>query len=252
MVIESRQNSKIKLVEKLRTKKGRAEHKKLVIEGRKFISDCLAFNVKFCYILYTSENLEFVKDFACEKFEVSNALMAELSSHKTPQGALAVVEQPDFVAGSPTTNYLVLDGVQDAGNLGTILRTALATNFLRIVLVDCVDVFSDKVISSSMTAVFKLELTKCKREDFVKLKQKYGCPLFVADLNGENALQISRACGIIGLVVGNEGNGVSEEALSVADKVVTLPMDKNIESLNVAVSAGVLMYVFKYNLKGDN
>ena len=252
MIITSKQNEKIKLIEKLHTKKGRVEHKKLIIEGRKSLADCKSFNVIFNYILYTPENADFVRDFSCEKYEVSAELLKEISSQVTPQGVLAVVAQPKLATTRPTTNYIVLDGIQDAGNLGTILRTALATNFMRVVLIDCVDVFSEKVINSSMTAVFKLELTKCKREEFAKLKNEYGFPLYVADLSGKNALQIAPKCGIIGLVVGNEGNGVSAETKSAADEVITLPMDKNIESLNVAVSAGVLMYILKYNLKGEN
>lgn len=252
MIISSKQNEKIKLVEKLHTKKGRAEHKKLIIEGRKNLIDCKNFDVKFDYILYTPENLDFVSHFSCDKYEVSAELLKELSSQVTPQGVLAVVSQPTFATERPTTNYLVLDGIQDAGNLGTILRTALATQFLRVVLIDCVDVFSEKVINSSMTAVFKLELTKCKRDEFATLKNEYGFPLYVADLDGKNALQLEPKCGIIGLVVGNEGNGVSPQTKSVADEALTLPMDKNIESLNVAVSAGVLMYILKFNLKGDN
>lgn len=252
MIITSKQNEKIKLVEKLHTKKGRNDYKKLIIEGCKSLLDCKNFNVQFDFILYTPENAEFVNEFQCEKYQVSAELLKELSSQKTPQGVLAVVEQPAFVNTRPTTNFIVLDGIQDAGNLGTILRTALATQFARVILIDCVDVFSEKVINSSMTAVFKLELTKCKRDEFVKLKNEYGYPLFVADLNGKNALQIKRSCDIIGLVVGNEGNGISSQVKAVADEVITLPMDKNIESLNVAVSAGILMYIFKYNLKGDN
>lgn len=252
MIITSKQNEKIKLIEKLHTKKGRAEHKKLIIEGRKNLVDCKNFNVLFDYILYTPENADFVSDFSCEKYEVSAELFKELSTQVTPQGVLAVVAQPALVDARPTTNFLVVDGVQDAGNLGTILRTALATQFMRVVLIDCVDVFSEKVINSSMTAVFKLELTKCKRDEFATLKNEYGFPLYVADLDGKNALQLTTKCGIIGLVVGNEGNGVSPQTKCVADEVITLPMDKNIESLNVAVSAGVLMYILKYNLKGEN
>lgn len=251
MIIESKQNAKIKLVEKLRTKKGRSEHKKLIVEGRKSLSDCRDFDVVFDYILYTHDNCEFVADFDVNKYEISPALMSEISSQATPQGVLGVAIQPKLVETVPTTDFLVVDGVQDAGNLGTILRTALATKFSRVVLIDCVDVFSEKVISSSMTAVFKLELTKCKREEFAQLKESYGYPLYVADLDGKNALQITRRCGIIGLVVGNEGNGISPQVRKTADEVITLPMDKNIESLNVAVSAGVLMYILKYNLKGD-
>ena len=98
-----------------------------------------------------------------------------------------------------------------------------------------------------MTAIFNLEIQKSKREEFVKLSKEWDLPIYVADLDGVNALQFKSKCGIIGIVIGNEGNGVSEELKRIASNIVTLPMDKNIESLNAAVSAGVLMYVLKNN-----
>ena len=269
-MITSKQNQFLKLVKELRTKKGRNKHKKLVIEGKKFILDCLKLGVNFDFILYDNSNEEFItkcilpffegndnyvlsfeNDDLPKVLEVTNEVLNSISAQSTPQGVLAVVSQPKCELRKPTTDFLVLDGLQDAGNVGTIIRTALATNFSHIFLLDCVDVFSDKVINASMTAVFKVNLHKASKAEFINAYKDCNLPLYVADLDGTNALQTQRDCGIIGLVIGNEGNGISPDIRALAHKVITLPMDKNIESLNASVSAGILMYILKYNLKGD-
>lgn len=244
-MIESKQNQYVKLVKDLKTKKGRLEHKKLIIEGFKSVNDCLKLGVE-CNFILTNCDCELTFE-NIPTFKVANSVFDELTSQVTPQGVLGVFKQPQQVFTKPTTDFIVLDGLQDAGNVGTILRTALATGFKRVILIDCVDAFSQKVVSSSMTAIFNLEIQKSKREEFVKLSKEWDLPIYVADLDGVNALQFKSKCGIIGIVIGNEGNGVSEELKRIASTIVTLPMDKNIESLNAAVSAGVLMYVLKNN-----
>ena len=250
-MISSKHNQYVKLIKELRTKKGRERHKKLVIEGKKTIIDCLNNAIKFDYILYDESCKDFVANLNIPKFETSKEIIEFLSNQITTQGIIAVVEQPILFVDKPETNFLVLDGLQDAGNVGTILRTALATNFRRVILIDCVDVFSDKVVSASMTAVFNLELQKCKREEFITKSKEWKLPVWIADLDGENALSLKQYYDIIGLVIGNEGNGVSDVIKKCANKVITLPMDKKIESLNAGVSASVLMYIIKYKLKGE-
>ncbi len=250
-MITSKQNQYVKLIRELRTKKGRNEYKKLVIEGKKTILDCLMLKVKFDYILFDNTAKDFVDKLEVAKFEVSKEILNSISCHITPQGVIAVVEQPKLTSEKPTTNFLVLDGLQDAGNIGTILRTAIATEFNRVILIDCADVFSEKVVNSSMTAVFNLEIQKVNRDEFVSLFKNWNLPLLVADLQGENALHLSSNYGIMGLVIGNEGNGISKELKSIATNIITLPMNEKIESLNAGVSAGVLMYILKYNLKGE-
>jgi len=244
-MIESKQNQYVKIVKELKTKKGRLEHGKLIIEGIKSVNDCLKLGIDCDFILTNSDcDMTFGN---IPTFKVAKSIFDDLTSQVTPQGVLGVFKQPQQVFIKPTTDFIVLDGLQDAGNVGTILRTALATGFKRVILIDCVDAFSQKVVSSSMTSIFNLEIQKCKREEFVQLSKEWNLPLYVADLDGVNALQFKAQCGIIGIVIGNEGNGVSNELKSISTAVVTLPMDRNIESLNAAVSAGVLMYVLKNN-----
>ena len=250
-MITSKQNQYVKLVNELHTKKGRAKHKRLVIEGKKFISDCYKLGVNFDILLYDENNESFANEFDVNKCMVSSNLLKSISTLVTPQGVIAVVEQPNAILKKPPSNFLVLDGLQDAGNVGTIIRTALATNFNYIYLIDCVDVFSDKVVNASMTAVFKVNLIKAHRDEFINAYREWNLSLLVADLNGENALHLEQNYDIIGLVIGNEGQGVSNEIKSLANKIITLPMDKNIESLNASVSAGILMYIMKYRMKGE-
>ena len=244
-MIESKQNKFVKLVKELKTKKGRQQHKLLLVEGKKSVADCLSLGVK-CEFVLTNEATDFHPP-DVQNYCVKNSIFEELTSQVTTQGIIGVFQQPQMYDNKPTTNFIVLDGLQDPGNVGTILRTAVATGYKRVILLDCVDVFSEKVVNSSMTSIFHLELQKIKREDFVEKLKQWDLPLFVADLDGQNALQFSHNYAILGLVLGNEGNGVSDLVKTTATKTLTLPMEKNIESLNVAVSAGILMYLLKRN-----
>jgi len=246
-IIESRKNETIKFVKSLYDKKNREINKLIVVEGKKFIQDLHAFDVKFKMIFFLKELYNEFKDFIdlieCEKYLINKNVLDYLSSKITPQGILAIVKMPDVTQRVPPGHVLILDNIQDAGNLGTILRTALATNFLDVILLNCVDVFNEKVINSSMTAIFKLNLLKL---DDLQLKDyliKYNLKLLIADLDGINAFEYVGYKDDFALLIGSEGQGVNAKLKDLANDTITLPMNKNIESLNASVSAGILMYL---------
>ena len=245
--ISSKDNTMLKKAKALLTKKGRKEQNKMLVEGKKTVADLLKFNIKMQTILFSEQTKDFVLSLQpppdIELVMLEKNLIGEITHQTTSQEVVAVVDMPKVISQQPNTNFLVLDGLQDAGNVGTILRTALATGFNTIYLLDCVDVFSPKVVDSSMTAVFHLNLIKMAKREFITFANKQNLKILSADFGGQNALNYKAPSEIIGLVIGNEGNGVSEEINNICIDKLTLPMSNKIESLNASVSAGILMYL---------
>ena len=144
---------------------------------------------------------------------------------------------------SPKGNALFLDGVSDPGNVGAIIRSANAAGYEEIYLTrECADPYSPKSVRASMSGVFFTKLYIGEREDILNVLS--GVPLIVADMHGENAFCFSAPKQFV-LAIGNEANGISVATRSAAKHIVSIPMSSTQESLNAAVSAGILMYVLK-------
>lgn len=170
---------------------------------------------------------------------VSQEVLDSLSTVKTNAGIVGVFKMKFSSVDRIQNNFVVLDNVQDSGNVGAIMRSALACNFLDIVLVDCASATSEKVVRSSAGAVLKLNIVEMTREQY----QNNFCPknLYYADMNGENIFDFKPDFPL-GIVMGNEGHGVSQISKNKCKGSVSIPMKNNLESLNVAVSAGIIMY----------
>ena len=176
---------------------------------------------------------------------VSEDLMRSVSPMETPQGALFTValpetKLPETLAGK---HYLVLDGVQDPGNVGTILRTADAFECDGVFLVNaCADLFNPKTARATMGAVFRRDVYQCTADELCALLQKSNLPLYgTALLNDTVSLrdaELSRAA----VAIGSEGRGLSAEILSKCEKTIKIPMSPRCESLNAAVAASVVLW----------
>ncbi len=172
---------------------------------------------------------------------VSEDAFRFLSDEKAPQGVLCRVRIPGGELLPPEGKCLLLDGVSDPANVGAILRTANAAGYKRAYLTeDCADPYSPKSVRASMSGVFFTEICRGTREEILTLLE--GNSLFVADMAGRNAFHF-QPNNEFTLVIGNEGNGVSEEVRARATQTVRIPMRDTQESLNAAVSAGILMYL---------
>lgn len=174
---------------------------------------------------------------------ISDRVFDKISDTINSQGILAISPIPQFDGKLKGKFCLYLDRIRDPGNLGTILRTAVACGFTDIILDDCVDVYNPKTIRSSMSA-----FTRCNfisAETFVFPKEM---TLVYADMRGESISEV--ACSLRGkevcLIIGSEADGVSERLRRQANVSVSLPMSDAIESLNAAVSASVIMYYLRY------
>ena len=243
-MITSKQNQLIKLVRALSDKKTRDEQGLFVVEGVKSVKEALCSTLKVTTILLTEKYASALDGFidGVKTELVTPEIMKHVSTEVTPQGVLAIVEKPNFVYGNKKSCSIFLDGVSDPGNVGAIIRTAAATGITDIFITpDCADPYSQKAVRASMSGIFKCKIYLTIREE---VKDVVKVPIIIADMNGENVFEtkvLSDFC----LVIGNEAHGVSSQLLTLADKVVSIPMQNGVESLNASVSAGILMYALK-------
>lgn len=181
----------------------------------------------------------------CPVYRVSESIMKELSDTVTPQGMIGVFEIPKFKSECVSEKILALNGVSDPGNVGTLLRTALAMGFLTVICDEkTADVYSPKVVRSAMSAVFSLNIlrTESLLGTLGELKKDgYTVCTGILSDKSENIGNISFPKNNI-IVLGNEANGVEKEIAEMSDILYIIPMNSAIESLNVAVSGGIAMY----------
>ncbi|HEY3054319.1 MAG TPA: RNA methyltransferase [Thermoanaerobaculia bacterium] len=226
--ITSRQNVWFK-----RVREALREHRdEIAIEGPKQVADAIANGWKAIAVFYRSQ----VAGGGSQEIAFSSELFDSLAETKSPQNVIALFERPRFalssVLGTRVSVVVALDGVQDPGNVGTIVRLAAAFDCAGVVLLPgCADAYSPKAIRASAGAVLSIPIVNAEVADLG------GMPIYAADAHGETTAPPAR--GAI-LVFGSEGRGVSEQVRRVA-KLIAIPMSPRMESLNVAASAAILL-----------
>jgi len=248
-IIISQENPIIKLASSLQEKKFRKENGLVIIEGHKIIEEALSSHQSFYKLFVSSEKEKEYEHFFdkvnCEVIVTTSEILKKLSLTNTPQGILAILNIKEKEENNLNTNFLVLDHIQDPGNLGAIIRSAVASGFTNIFMLDCVDIYNEKVIRSSMGNLFKINYHNVTILDLENILKSKKYELLLADMNGKNVLQIKVPPDkLVGIIIGNEGNGVSENLRKLATQTVSIPMKNDVESLNAAVSASIIMYQF--------
>ena len=225
----------------LSDKKNRDLLNLFIVEGKKAIKEAVLFGCDFFAVIGTENALKSIEIPGTVRVEeVSEGVFESISFEKSPQGVMAVIYKPQNLLISPAGNCILLDGVADPKNVGSIIRTAVASGYKDVYLTsDSADAFSPKSVRASMTGIFRANIHQGSREDLLKIINK---PLVIADMGGKNVFKTGNL-GEICLVIGNEGNGVSDLVKSSASHVVSIPMQNDMESLNASVSAGILMYL---------
>ncbi|SFT87424.1 RNA methyltransferase, TrmH family [Selenomonas sp. GACV-9] len=255
--IDSPANKKIKLAASLHSRKHREKEGLFVAEGIRLVEMAAAAGWGIAFALYTAELsaqprgqqlLAQLEAQGCLLCETSEAVYRKASATDTPQGILLVMrQQKSRLAELPAADkplYVILDGVQDPGNAGTIIRTADAVGADGVILLKgSVDVFGDKIVRSTMGSLFHLPVcTDVTVEELAAFTAERGLALYATALDESAkphfAQDFTRGAAI---VFGNEGNGVSQELLQQAQKTY-IPMYGQAESLNVGVSAAVVLY----------
>lgn len=238
MVITSHDNAKIVEIVKLSHKKYRRLQRRYVIEGARLVRDALEHGAKVVAI-YVSESEQSNFNFDGQVV-VADRVFAKIADTVTTQGVLAVVEMDEDVLQEPIGNCLVLDGLQDPGNVGTLIRSAAACGFTDVYAANSVDLYSPKVLRAAMSAHFCVKLHELDDLESAFL-QLNSAEIVCADMCGSDVFE-AEFRGKTALVLGNEGNGLSEYAKTHAARTVALPMANGFESLNVAVAGSVVMY----------
>ena len=176
---------------------------------------------------------------------VPEEIMAYISPMETPQGALFLCRLPEKKGFVPQRGMLLLDGIQDPGNLGTILRTADALNIPVALLEGCADPFSHKVVRASMGAVFRVVPVQTTWEEAKAALKNTGIPVGVTALSDRAKDLRQTDLSGMAVVIGSEGRGVRQEVLDSADAELIIPMNPHCESLNAAVAATIVMWEMK-------
>lgn len=241
--LSSLKNPKIQQWRSLKERKGRRETGCFLVEGRKMVEEALASRFPVEAVLADANRVEeFVLPDHVTLYTMPDHVLAAVCDTKTPQGIAAVVR---MVNSEQLGDKLVaMDGVQDPGNVGTIIRTADAAGIEGVVLSNqCADVFSPKVLRATMGSIFRMGIVVTDDlPDTLMQLRKSGSSVISSQLDGEPFYERSPVGEKFCLVIGSEGNGVTADVQSVATHRVKLPMRGGAESLNAAVAAGIMMY----------
>ena len=247
--ITSLKNPKVTTWKSLKDRKGRKETGCFLVEGRKMVEEALASAFPVEAVLADADRLgEFTLPDDVPVYAMPGHVLAAVCDTKTPQGVAAVVRMAEVALDGK--RLVALDGVQDPGNVGTIIRTADAAGFDGVLLsTQCADVFSPKVLRATMGSVFRMGVRVT--DDLPGLLGRMvqeGASVVSSQLDGEPFYQRSALNERFVLVIGSEGNGVTDEVKAIATHRVKLPMRGGAESLNAAVAAGIMMYELTNNL----
>ena len=240
--ITSRKNPLLQQVRKLlSSRKEREQAGLMVSDGIKLLKEAVTYAPGLETVIL-SDGVEAELPEHVRVIRVPGEIMASVSPMETPQGALFLCRMPEKKAFQPAPGMLLLDGIQDPGNIGTILRTADALDVPVALLEGCADPFSHKVIRSSMGAVFRVPVVSVCWQEALTGCRAAGIPIGVTALS-ERAKDIRRAdLQKMAVVIGSEGQGVRREILDAADAELIIPMNAHCESLNAAVAAAICMW----------
>ena len=261
MVISSKDNETIKNIKKLKDKKYRDQENCYIIEGIKLIKEAINENAKIKLIIVCDDckqenNIDEDAKYEIAKYEciyVTEKIFLSLTNVVNPQGILAVIEKEksNNVINYDENLFLVLDDIQDPGNMGTILRTADSLNLKQIIVSKgSSDIYNPKVVRSTMGAIFRVNIIES--DNLVKtLKdmKKHKIKIVTTNLQTDKKIydvDYEKSA----IVIGNEANGVSNEVLELADEKVKIPMPGKTESLNASVATAIILYeAMRKNLK---
>lgn len=250
--IESRENPLVKRLVRLSgDRKYRKTMGEMVCEGGKMLDEALSSGIEIHDVLIAedaqvdTDALRRAEQSGAKLYVCPGTLLAKVSNVQAPQGVVFSCERPvtalDSLRGSQ--RLMVLEGLQDPGNLGTVIRTADAFALDGIILCEgCVDPTSPKVVRATMGAAFRLPIAAATIEEAAAFLQQQQLPLYGAALAADSIpvtqVDLHRAA----VLIGNEGRGISKKAAALCDQLLIIPMEGRAESLNASVAASIIMY----------
>jgi RNA methyltransferase, TrmH family len=245
-MITSLHNERVKLASLLQSAaKQRRKHQKIVIEGVRLVGDALARGLAPAFVLHTPDvDTQLIAQLHAVCADVllcDDAVMRHISDTQQPSGVLAVVPWPQLAPPTPLARVLILDALRDAGNMGTIARTAAAAGVQAILLSpDCVDPYNPKALRAGMGAHFRIPLISQTWDEIAQTSAHL--PVYVADYPSDTRYtEVDWRAGYA-LIIGGEAHGASAAALDMARARVHVPLAAQTESLNAAAAAAVILF----------
>lgn len=254
--ITSKDNPEIKDVVKLLDKKGREKSNRFLAEGLRTVSALIESGITIEKLYVTEKNIPLIQDLNIKIKDMNNvtkqitptivddAVLSKISFTQSPSGIIAVFNTPQEMSPKNIENSIILSGIQDPGNLGTLIRTAVATGFEQIFFVDTCEIWNPKVVQASAGTIGLLKLHNVKWAELQKIKgKKEFCALVVNNGKPEKDINFKD----VAIVVGSEAHGIPENQLKDCKEKLTLKMQSDVESLNAAVAGSIAMYLAKIN-----
>ena len=246
--ITSKDNKIVKLCEQLSQKKYRDKLALYLIEGENLIEEAVKNGAEIQTVLVREGYSGRFSGLEEVAFALDERLFAQLAQTETSQGIIAIVKKPQIsreqFIDDACGNFVVLDRLQDPGNIGTILRTADAAGYkLAVVMKGTADVFSPKVVRAATGSLFRMPVVFMdSEEELLEFTRAAGKKLVATCFDTDLYYYDVNLKDNIALIIGNEGNGISESLIASSDVKIKIPMHGSIESLNASVAAGILMY----------
>ncbi|QIB27210.1 23S rRNA (guanosine(2251)-2'-O)-methyltransferase RlmB [Caloranaerobacter azorensis] len=255
--ITSLSNPLIKSIKSLHKKRDRWKQKKFFVEGVRAVEEAIKSDAKIDLILYTEslfdtfggqELFKLIDKREYRLLKITEKILKTISDTENPQGIIAVIEfnlvNLEDIFIEQGNFIIILDRIQDPGNLGTIIRTADAFGSNGIVLTSgCVDVFNPKTIRATMGSLFHLPISyEDNIKDVITKFKESGIKIIATSLDAKHFCYDVDLLQDFALIIGNEASGVSKEAIELSDYKIKIPIEKRTESLNAAIASGVIMY----------
>lgn len=240
-MIESVNNEKVKFYKKLREKKYILEYKKYIVEGEHLVKEAYKAGILEEVLLLEGNEIIYPDIKTTIFSSLPFKSISKLQSVPSIMGVVKLIEGKEIKG----KKIVLLDNVQDPGNVGTIIRSALAFNVETVVFSeDSVSLYNDKMIRSSEGTIFNMNTVRMNLESAIKEIKKSGITVYYADMFGNMDLD-SLDIKDYALVLGSEGQGISESIKLLCDESINIPMNTMVESLNVSVCGGIIMYKFR-------
>ncbi len=239
MIITSLDNDKVKYYCKLQKKKYRDINNEFIVEGEHLVLEAFKTGVLKEVLLEEGE----VLPIDVEQIEVTKEILKKISTLTSPPKMIGLCEKR--IETTIGKRILVIDEIQDPGNLGTIIRSAVAFNIDTIVIGDnTVDVYSPKVVRATQGMLFHVPIVFYSIDKLIPILKKLKIPVLATNVKyGEEVKNLTRdEKQTFALIVGNEGNGVNPKYLELSDKFIYIPMNDVVESLNVAIATSIILY----------
>lgn len=247
-IIHSRENKTFQLIKSLNKKKFRVLNKLFIVEGIKMSEEAKELDLIEMLVIKESAMHLIESNFieiSEDKITILNdRLFDEITNMQNSEGVMSVIKIQEINRDIISKRVLCLDGIKDPGNMGTIIRSAESFGFEEIILTnECVDIYNPKTLRASMGSIFRIKFKYLDTNEILKLSGEY--KLYTTSLKDSILLDEAPKDDKIILVIGSESHGVSDELIENSDLLVRIPMYGELESLNAAIAASIIMYVLR-------